>query len=99
MKIKSKKILMRFVSTILAFTLAFSVCGTAFAASDMISEETQKKAIDIAYQIEEEGIVLLKNDDQVLPLKNKKVNVFGAASCSIAFAGAAGLKGGIPCDG
>lgn len=90
MKIRSKKLLMRFVSTILAFTLVFSVFGTAFAASDMISEETQKKSIDIAYQIEEEGIVLLKNEDQVLPLKNKKVNVFGAASCSIAFAGAAG---------
>lgn len=68
--------------------LSSSVC--AFAASDMISEETRKTAIEIANQIESEGIVLLKNDDDVLPLETRKVNVFGAASCSIAFAGAAG---------
>ena len=68
--------------------LSSSVC--AFAASDMINEETRKTAIEIANQIESEGIVLLKNDDDVLPLETRKVNVFGAASCSIAFAGAAG---------
>lgn len=90
MKIKSKRVLMRIISTLLALTLVFSSFSVTFAASDKISEETQAKSVDIAYQIEEEGIVLLKNDDETLPLKNKKVNVFGAASCSIAFAGAAG---------
>lgn len=89
MKNKSKRLIMSVVSVILAFTIIFSSSAVAFA-SDLISEETTQKAIDIAYQIESEGIVLLKNDDSVLPLKNKKVNVFGAASCSIAFAGAAG---------
>lgn len=34
--------------------------------------------------------MLLENEDNVLPLKDKKVNVFGANSCSLAFAGAAG---------
>ncbi len=90
MKKITKKYLMRFSSAVLALILVFSMFGTATAASDKISEETHKTAVDIAYQIEEEGIVLLKNDYSVLPLKNKKVNVFGAASCSIAFAGAAG---------
>ena len=46
--------------------------------------------MEIAKQIEAEGIVLLENEDDVLPLKNKKVNVFGASSCALAFAGAAG---------
>lgn len=90
MKIKTKKLFMRFVSVVLVIVTLSSLTVTAFAASDKISEDTKAKSIDIAYQIEEEGIVLLKNDDSVLPLKNKKVNVFGAASCSIAFAGAAG---------
>lgn len=90
MKIKSKIKLKRVISALLSLILSFSAFATAFASSDKISEETQAKSVDIAYQIEEEGIVLLKNDDDVLPLKNKKVNVFGAASCAIAFAGAAG---------
>lgn len=89
MKSTSKKTILRIVSFILALSVVFSSSVVAFA-SDLISEETTAKSIDIAYQIEEEGIVLLKNDDSVLPLKNKKVNVFGASSCSIAFAGAAG---------
>ena len=77
------------VSLVLALILFASSSLGAFAAS-LISEETTAKSVDIANQIESEGIVLLKNEDDVLPLKNKKVNVFGAASCSIAFAGAAG---------
>ena len=89
MKSTSKKTILRIVSFILALSVVFSSSVVAFA-SDLISEETTAKSIDIAYQIEEEGIVLLKNEDSVLPLKNKKVNVFGASSCSIAFAGAAG---------
>ena len=63
---------------------------SAFAASDLISEETAAKSVEIAERIEAEGIVLLKNEDNILPLETKKVNVFGAASCAIAFAGAAG---------
>ncbi len=88
MKFKSK-ILKRTVSVILALILSVSSTSVAFA-SDMISEETTAKSIEIANQIESEGIVLLKNEGNTLPLKNRKVNVFGAASCSIAFAGAAG---------
>lgn len=86
---KGKNLLKRTLSVILAFTMLVSVSVNAFAA-DLISEETTAKSIEIAEQIESEGIVLLKNEDNVLPLKTKKVNVFGAASCAIAFAGAAG---------
>ncbi len=87
---KNKKTLFkRILSVILALILSVSSSLVAFAA-DLISEETTAKSIEIANQIESEGIVLLKNENSTLPLKNRKVNVFGAASCSIAFAGAAG---------
>ena len=84
-----KKTVKRIVSLILAAALLMSGGATAFAAS-LISDETRDKSVEIAHKIEAEGIVLLKNDNNTLPLKNKKVSVFGAASCSIAFAGAAG---------
>lgn len=86
---KKSNFLKRTVSVILALILSVSSISVAFA-SDLISEETTAKSIEIANRIESEGIVLLKNEDNTLPLKNRKVNVFGAASCSIAFAGAAG---------
>ncbi len=79
----------RTVSVILTLCLISSSSVCAFASS-LISEVTTEKSKEIANRIESEGIVLLKNEDDALPLKERKVNVFGAASCSIAFAGAAG---------
>ncbi len=86
---RKKNVIIRILSVVLAVVLFASSSLGAFAAS-LVSEETTAKSVEIANKIESEGIVLLKNEDDVLPLKNKKVNVFGAASCSIAFAGAAG---------
>jgi len=82
----------------LVFIMAVSTSVSCFASGGFIfsveesriSPETTAKSKEIAKQIEAEGIVLLENEDNVLPLKNKKVNVFGAASFSLAFAGAAG---------
>ena len=85
----AKKSVIRIISVILSLALIATSSVTSFAASP-ITDETHSKAVEIANRIEDEGIVLLKNEDNVLPLKNKKVNVFGAASCSIALAGAAG---------
>ena len=79
----------RIVSLVLAFVIMISASVSVVAAS-LISDDTRAKSLEIANKIESEGIVMLKNEDDVLPLKNKKINVFGAASCSIAFAGAAG---------
>ena len=90
MKKTTRKILRQIIATVLAVMIAVTSSVCAFAVSDMISAETTAKAVEIAKQIESEGIVLLQNEDDILPLKSKKVNVFGAASCSIAFAGAAG---------
>lgn len=89
MKYKAKKLSLSIISIILAVTIVFSSSAAALA-SELIAKETTAKSVEIACQIEEEGIVLLKNEDSVLPLKNNKVNVFGASSCSISFAGAAG---------
>ena len=79
----------RIVSLVLAFVIMISASVSVVAAS-LISDDTRAKSLEIANKIESEGIVMLKNEDDVLPLKDKKINVFGAASCSIAFAGAAG---------
>lgn len=87
---KTKKAIRPVIAIILTAIIILSTSVCAFAASDLIAEETEARAVEIAKQIEAEGIVLLENEDDILPLKNKKVNVFGAASCSIAFAGAAG---------
>lgn len=74
-----KKTVKRIVSLNLAAALLMSGSATAFAAS-LISDETRDKSVEIAHKIEAEGIVLLENENGVLPLKEKKVNVFGAAS-------------------
>ena len=69
-------------------TLCFFLGGLvpAFAANG-ISNEQIAAASKIARQMEDEGIVLLKNDNGFLPLKNKKVNVFGIASCDLLLSG------------
>ncbi len=89
MRNAKKRMTRRIISVMLAFIIFASTSLSAFAGS-LISDETKAKSIEIAQKIESEGIVLLENKDEILPLKEKKVNVFGAASCSIAFAGAAG---------
>lgn len=53
-----------------------------------ISEETSEEAKTLAIEIGQEGIVLLENDDQVLPLAEKKLNVFGWASINPILGGA-----------
>ncbi len=73
---KMKKIL----ALLLVFILAFSAFPQAFALSGDLSpgiiEETAQTAVDI----EKEAIVLLKNEENLLPLEGKKVNIFGAGS-------------------
>ena len=60
---KTKLFFRRTLSLILVTAMLVSMSVCAFAASDMISDETRAKSIEIANQIESEGIVLLKNDD------------------------------------
>lgn len=94
---KGKKYREKIIAVLLAMVIVAITPISCFASGGMIisgktsiSAETTENSIEIAKQIEAEGIVLLENEDDVLPLKDKKVNVFGANSCSLAFAGAAG---------
>lgn len=53
-----------------------------------ISTETTDKATELVEQIAEEGIVLLKNEDNTLPLNDTdKLNVFGWASTNPCYGG------------
>ena len=53
-----------------------------------ISEETSAEATDLVEQIADEGIVLLKNEDNILPLADSnKLNVFGWASTNPCYGG------------
>ena len=61
--------------------LAAAVSGGISA--DIIAE-TSQTAVDL----EAEGIVLLKNEDGLLPLAGKKLNIFGAGSVSPFYGGA-----------
>ena len=61
--------------------LAAAVSGDVGA--DIIAK-TRQTAVDL----EAEGIVLLKNEDNLLPLEGKKLNIFGAGSVSPFYGGA-----------
>ncbi|MBQ4603231.1 MAG: glycoside hydrolase family 3 C-terminal domain-containing protein, partial [Clostridia bacterium] len=81
-----KKNLLKIISVVLAFLAAF--CNTAFATSGDVDPAIIAETKETAVQIESEGIVLLKNEDNFLPLENKKVNIFGAGSVCPFFGGA-----------
>ncbi|MBE6828176.1 MAG: beta-glucosidase [Ruminococcaceae bacterium] len=77
----------KFISVFLCLILILSAVTVAFASSGNFSKETLERATKIAKQIEAEGIVLLKNEGDVLPLADKKVNVFGMGSVEFALGG------------
>lgn len=56
--------------------------------SGTVSEETTVKAEEAAREISQEGFVLLKNEEQFLPLKDtEKLNLFGWAASNPAYGG------------
>lgn len=78
------------IAILLAITLSvnwvilgveYSVVNSVFAEDVKVSDETMASGRAIADQIASEGIVLLKNDDKVLPLSaGTKLNLFGWSS-------------------
>lgn len=50
-------------------------------------QEVRNAGLELTEEIEDEGIVLLKNENDTLPLSEKKVNVFGYTSIDINFGG------------
>lgn len=56
------------------------------ASPEQVKEETIA-AQEVTEQIEEEGLVLLRNEGKILPLSGNKVNIFGFASDAIIYGG------------
>ena len=65
----------------------YSIVNLALGDSGDISEESIEEATALCTEIAEEGIVLLKDEDNVLPLQNTKVNVFGWSSTNPVYGG------------
>lgn len=73
-------------------TICFGVYGdtlnAALAEKKDISEEAKEASRNTVQETAEEGIILAKNEDKVLPVKDiKKLNVFGWASTNPIYGG------------
>ena len=68
-----KKNFLKAVSLLIVFSILFG--NVAFATSGDVDPEIIAETRETAIQIESEGIVLLKNEDNFLPLENKRVNI------------------------
>ncbi len=53
------------------------LCGSGFREDSEAAIAARESGKALAEQVAAEGAVLMKNENDVLPLKNKKVNVFG----------------------
>ncbi len=84
MKKTFKKLLSLFLVLVLTGVAALPAVALSGNLDEAIIAETSQTAVDI----EGEGIVLLKNEDNVLPLADNKINVFGAGSVCPFFGGA-----------
>ena len=76
---------------IYAFNNIINQHFSSVKVDDVAVDDAKTASKDITTRIEEEGIVLLENKDNALPLnteKNAKVNVFGQSSTAIVYGGA-----------
>ena len=65
-----------------------NISGFLNASKVTIPEETRNHSKEVVKKVGEEGFVLLKNDDSLLPLQDeKKLNVFGWASTAPIYGG------------
>lgn len=92
-----KKRLFKLLSLVMAAVILLSVAlPTVSATSGNVDPDIIAETSQTAVELESEGIVLLKNEDNVLPLEGKKINIFGAGSVC-PFLGGAG-SGAITTD-
>ena len=80
-----KKVISVFLSAVMLLAV---LCPVASALSGKLDKDIAALTRQIAVDIESEGVVLLKNEENVLPLEGKKINVFGAGSVVPFFGGA-----------
>ncbi len=86
----AKKILKKSVTIALTAAIMTTTAGANFAltASAEANPEREEYGMQISRQIASEGMVLLKNDNQVLPLQEgDSVAVFGRGACMTCFGG------------
>lgn len=67
--------------------------SSRFTSKYKTLEEVQKKAKELAVRQGQEGTVIMKNDNSVLPMSGKKVALFGGASY-LPYSGNSDLKAG-----
>ena len=65
----------------------YSSLSLVMQPADVLSDETAAAGKQLSSDIGDEGVVLLKNQDGVLPLTEKKLNVFGWASTNPCYGG------------
>ncbi|MBR5618965.1 MAG: hypothetical protein IKW76_04465 [Clostridia bacterium] len=65
----------------------------AAARSGKLDADIAAQTSAVAVEIESEGVVLLKNEENALPLGDKRVNVFGAGSAMPFYGGDTMLTG------
>ncbi len=75
-----QKKIKKLIALLLTVIMAFSALPQAFAVSGKIDRDIIAETSKTAVEIQSEGIVLLKNEENLLPLNGKKINVFGAGS-------------------
>ncbi len=79
------------VANFIIFGPAFTLLNMTMSAGNTegLSEETLAESIEVAKQVSAEGMVLLKNEDNVLPLSSDmtKLNVFGWGSTNPVYYG------------
>ncbi|MBQ6263946.1 MAG: glycoside hydrolase family 3 C-terminal domain-containing protein [Clostridia bacterium] len=86
----------KITSVLLTVLLVFGAGVSALALSGRIDASVVENSVKAATDAEAEGIVLLKNDGGFLPLKGRKLNIFGTGSV-YPFMGGAG-SGAITSD-
>ncbi|TPF77931.1 MULTISPECIES: glycoside hydrolase family 3 protein [unclassified Bifidobacterium] len=90
--IHSESWLVALVSIVVAVSMMLSgplatLLNNATITKYMLSDDTVAAANKLAKDVQAEAITMLKNDNDNLPLKNKKVNVFGWGSTSPVYGG------------
>lgn len=81
---------LNFVAYSFAGIITAAICGTGTNLDKGAMEEATKKGTELAQKIAEEGITLLKNENDALPLKPDAsgeitLNVFGKGGCDTCF--------------